>query len=86
MQPSVFYMEPTPSRSALAATVAAALQAAGLVQRNVADETGIPLATLNRRLKGTNPFNVIELGAIADMLGTKASALLAEAERKDDAA
>lgn len=73
-------MEPKPSQQALAETVAAALQVAGLVQRDVAEGTGIPLATLNRRLTGRSPFLITELAAIAELLDTTASGLLSLAE------
>lgn len=73
-------MEPNPTQRGLAAVVATALADAGFTQRNVAEVTGIPLATLNRRLTGASPFLVTELTAIADMLNTTTSALLATAE------
>lgn len=81
----MFHVEPNPSPQALAETVVAEMHRAGLVQRTLSEETGIPLATLNRRLKGYTPFLVTELDAIARTLGTTGSSLMARAERGDAA-
>jgi len=38
-------------------------------QRDLAERTGIPLVTLNRRLTARTSFTVTELAAIAEALG-----------------
>lgn len=60
--------------------VSEALRAAGISQRIAAEQTGIPLTTLSRRLTGAAPFLVTELAALAMVLGTTVSALTARAE------
>lgn len=59
----------------IAEKVTAAIQAAGLSQREVAAETGIPLVTLNRRLNGHAPFTVAELYCVAVALRVSAASL-----------
>jgi hypothetical protein len=62
----------------IAANVREAMAAAGKNTNRVSQSTGIPLATLQRRLKGieTQAFKVNELELIADDLGTTITALL----------
>lgn len=59
----------------VAQTVAAAMQAQGWSEKALAEATGISRVTLRRRLAGA-AFNVAELAAIADALGTTVSDLL----------
>ncbi|WP_180348991.1 helix-turn-helix domain-containing protein [Tessaracoccus massiliensis] len=65
---------------AMGAVVGEAIRGAKLTQREVSDETGIPLVTLNRKLRGTQSFRVFELAAVARLLGTTLTnfSLLAE--------
>ena len=56
-------------------TVADAMQAQGWSEKAMAEATGIPRVTLRRRLAGA-AFNVAELAAIADILGTTVSDLV----------
>lgn len=56
------------------------LEEAGLSLRETALRAGIPLTTLHRRLGGTSPFTLTELVALAELLDTTASVLMAEAE------
>ena len=60
--------------------VSEALGAAGISQRSAAEQTGIPLTTLSRRLTGAAPFLVTELAVLAKVLGTTVSALMETAE------
>ena len=60
--------------------VSKSLKDAGLTQREVAKRTGIKLATLNSRLTGARPFNVVELEAIARLLDIPASTFLTPTE------
>jgi predicted transcriptional regulator len=53
---------------AVTAAVKSAIEAGGTTANAVAKATGIPQATMSRRLTGS-PFSVNELGAIADHLG-----------------
>lgn len=62
----------------IAQRVAASLKEAGLTQRQVAKRTGIKLSTLNTRLTGANPFNVVELDLIAQLLDVPASTFLTD--------
>lgn len=61
-------------------TVSEALRVAGISQRSAAEQTGIPLTTLSRRLTGAAPFLVTELAVLAKVLDTTVSALTASAE------
>jgi len=65
----------TPQRVAQA--VAAAMEAGDWSEKALADATGIPRVTLRRRLAGS-AFNVAELAAIAAVLETTVTALVAE--------
>lgn len=67
--------------AALSASIAELLQERGLTQRELANATQIPLATLNRRLACVAPFTVIELAAIARVLHTSITDLALKAER-----
>lgn len=64
------------SRS-VARAVAESLSAAGIPQRDAADQTGIPLATLSRRLTGKSPMLVTELAALCDLLGVSVPEMVA---------
>ena len=55
-----------------------AAMAAGKSQVALSDETGIPRATLIRRMDGHSPFNVLELGRVAVALGVSVSSLIDE--------
>lgn len=63
-----------------AAAVSAAIEAAGQTQLGVSEATGIPRATLIRRLRGLSPFTVAELEKIAEVLDTRVSILMGSAE------
>lgn len=64
----------------IARAVAVALTDSGLSQRAAAAASGIPLATLSRRLTGHSPFTVDELSILATLAGTTVSALVERAE------
>lgn len=61
--------------------VAARLASAGISVKAASEATGIPRATLIRRLSGHSPFDTTQLERIATLIGTKPSELMAEAER-----
>lgn len=61
-------MEPNDYAKQVARVVADALERANLSQRHVAHSTGIPPATLSRRLNGVTPFVITELYSIARVL------------------
>lgn len=63
----------------VAAAVAEAMKAGDWSEKGLAEATGIPRVTLRRRLAGAAPFNVAELAAIADTLGTTVTALTKDA-------
>lgn len=62
--------------------VAAALRDAGISQRTAAEQAGIPLTTLTRRLTGRAPLLITELASLAALCGTTPSELMARAEEK----
>ena len=64
----VLHMNTDRITKALAQVVSAAIKADGQTQRKIAEATGIPLVTLNRRLTGQSAFNVVELASIAKVL------------------
>ncbi len=78
-------MSHTSTAARLATAVAAALQTAGISLRQTEEQTGIPRATLTRKLR-TGAFTVPELEALAGAAGTTVAALVAEAEGKDERA
>lgn len=61
----------------VAQAVTEAMNAGGWSEKALAETTGIPRVTLRRRLAGA-AFNVAELAAIADALGTTVSELIGE--------
>lgn len=62
--------------------IVAAAHDAGISQRHLAETTGIPLVTISRTFRGLRSPNVLELAAIADVLGTSITDLALRAERK----
>ena len=77
---------PEATSARLTAVVADAMKTSGLSQRVMSERCGIPLVTLNRRLTGRNAFTIVELAAIADVLGISIVELALRAERLRDAA
>lgn len=77
---------PTPQglSSSLASVVRSKIATAGLTLREVVDATDIPIATLHRRLNRPEkyPFDLAEITAVADMLGTRTSRLVRQAEEE----
>ena len=69
-----------PLTGPLARVVTDALKDAGRSQRDIATTTGIPIATLSRRLTGRAPFLTTELALIAGELNTNVSAFFLAAE------
>lgn len=57
------------------------LTEAGVSQLRASEATGIARATLIRRLGGVTSFHVAELEAIARLLDTSVSAIVARAEQ-----
>lgn len=66
----------------IALAVSEALTEAGISQRAAADQSGIPLTTLSRRLTGASPFLITELAVLAQILNTTVGALTTAAETK----
>ncbi len=64
----------------IAAAVSAALRDAGISQRDAAARTGIPLATLGRRLTGRSPFIVTELALLGELTGLTVTDLISRGE------
>ena len=63
--------------------VAAGIEAADLTTLAVSEQTGIPRTTLIRRLTGTSPFTVAELGLISAELGVAPESLIGTADSSD---
>lgn len=66
--------------------VAAGIEASGLTTLAVSERTGIPRTTLLRRLTGTSPFTVAELGLISAELGVAPESLVATTDNLDEGA
>jgi transcriptional regulator with XRE-family HTH domain len=64
----------------VAKVVSRSLSEAGIVQRDAAARTGIPMATLGRRLTGHSPFIITELELLAGLLDTTLLDLMAQAD------
>lgn len=73
-------METAPYTAALAAEVRASMGRAGLRQADLAKTAGLSRPSLSRKLAGRQTFTAEELLRVADVLGVKASDLMAQAE------
>ena len=69
----------TSTAARLAAVIADALKESRISDRQAAEDTAIPRTTLTRKLRNGD-FTVREIEALADLLGTTATALVALAE------
>ncbi|WP_119698641.1 helix-turn-helix domain-containing protein [Microbacterium halotolerans] len=56
-----------------ASAVEAAIERSGRSRRAISNETGIPYATLNRKLAGRSEFTFSELFLISEVLGVRPS-------------
>lgn len=66
----------------VAVELRAAMASAGVSQRDMAAETGIPLVTLSRRLTGTGKgFTLDEVAMVASVLGLGLTEVVLRAER-----
>lgn len=65
---------------AVAAELRAAIARADLTQREVSEGSGVPLATLNKTLKGNRVADVDDLYAIAAFLRISPAAILTQAD------
>lgn len=79
---TVFRMSKKPANTThFGEAVAARIVAKGLSLRNVADQTGIPLTTLHRRIRSASmSFTLGELTRIAALLDTTAGTIVLEFE------
>ncbi|MHB1063567.1 MAG: helix-turn-helix domain-containing protein [Georgenia sp.] len=70
-------MDSTQYAAAVADNVSGAIDTAGKSHLSLAQETGIPRTTLDRRLRsnGASAFSVSELKDIANVLGIKVASL-----------
>lgn len=74
------HMHQSPTRTeTLGRLIEQRMAEAGITYRGASEATGIPLATLHRRIQ-TGAFTLPELLAVANMLGASASGLLRESE------
>ena len=89
MECMLFHMDQnTPSAmtegNAFAASIAGgvreAMTSGGTTHRELSEKSGIPLATLHRRLTATTPFTLTELKAVSIVLGLDVSDLLRQSE------
>lgn len=67
---------------AIAQVVSEAVKSANLTQRDVSEQSGMPLVTLNRKLRGATSFTVVELASIAEVLNVSLTDLALRAERR----
>lgn len=77
---------PKATSDRLTVVIGDAMKAAKVSQRAMAEATGIPLVTLNRRLTGHAAFTVVEMAAIAEVLNLSIVELAIRAERLASAA
>ncbi len=66
---------------AIASALAGAIREGRRTQRQVAEESGIPLVTLNRKLGGRRPFTVTELAAVCEVLSISVTEVVSRADR-----
>lgn len=74
-------MDNSPRTAAIAANVVEAMKTREVSQNKLAETTGIPRATLIRRLNAVTSFTVAELTAIAAVLDVELIDLLTLANR-----
>lgn len=70
-----------PPPGSVARAIAKIIRANGITQQTIADETGTPLRTLQRRLAGKAPLPLTDLYAIARLVDSDPAELLAVAQR-----
>ena len=73
----------TAARRNIARAVNARLQAAGISQRHVSEQTGIPMTSFVRRITGRKAFDIDELARIAALLDCSVAALITYAEHTE---
>lgn len=71
----------TTQAARIAQAVAAEMRAVGMTTLGLAEATSIPRSTLQRRLRTGAGFEIQELFAIADALGTTVKELISKADR-----
>lgn len=69
---------------AVAATVSTVLAEQGHSTKSAAEKTGIPRATLTRRLLGYSDFKMDELTRIGNLVGMPVSVIVARAEGRTE--
>lgn len=67
------------ARTQVADQVRAAMEAAGETTYSLAKKSHVPRQTIDRKLGGGGPFNMDEIGAIADALGINWTELMKDA-------
>lgn len=78
---SLVTMNQAGERTRFGDTVAAQIERSGMSLRIAAEQAGIPWATFHRRIRSSaTSFTLGELMALAEVLGTTPSAILAEYE------
>lgn len=73
----------TAARLNIARAVNARLQAAGISQRHVSEQTGIPMTSFVRRITGRKAFDIEELAKVAALLDCSVAALITYAEHTE---
>lgn len=76
--------QPQDISRAMTRAVEQARQTAGKSQRALSGESGVPLVTLSRKLRGMGSFTVTELAAVAEALGVSFASLALAAEQDID--
>ena len=66
--------------ASIAGGVREAMTSGGITHRELSEKSGIPLATLHRRLTATTPFTMTEIKAVSIALGLDVSDLLRQSE------
>lgn len=83
MNTKLFHMNTDRTESErVARAIRAEMEKKNISQRRLAEQTGIPVVTLHRKLKGASPFTTTDIALIARELDTSMTAIIAAAEMR----
>lgn len=83
MNTKLFHMNTDRTESErVASAIRAEMEKQHISQRRLAEQTGIPVVTLHRKLKGASPFTTTDIALIARELDTSMTAIIAAAEMR----
>lgn len=83
MNTKLFHMNTDRTESErVAGAIRTEMEKKNISQRRLAEQTGIPVVTLHRKLKGASPFTTTDIALIARELDTSMTAIIAAAEMR----